>query len=36
MDRKLTAYVMRELPRLARPFVLVAHLLGTHAPYYVA
>jgi hypothetical protein len=35
MDEKLTTYFVRELPRLPRPFVLVVHLLGTHAPYYV-
>jgi glucan phosphoethanolaminetransferase (alkaline phosphatase superfamily) len=35
MDAKLRTYFVRELPRLPRPFVLVAHLLGTHAPYYV-
>jgi Sulfatase len=35
MDTKLAAYLTSALPGLQRPFVLVAHFLGTHAPYYV-
>jgi hypothetical protein len=35
MDQKLKEYFVRELPRLKRPFVLLLHLLGTHAPYFV-
>jgi Sulfatase len=35
VDRLLAERVLRDLPRLPRPFVLVLHLAGTHAPYFV-
>jgi hypothetical protein len=35
IDRLLTARFLRDLPGLPRPFVLVLHLAGTHAPYFV-
>jgi hypothetical protein len=34
-DRLLMDRLLVELPRLPRPFVLVLHLAGTHAPYFV-
>jgi hypothetical protein len=35
MDEKLRERFVRDLPGLPRPFVLVLHFLGTHAPYFV-
>jgi len=34
-DRRLSERCVAELPRLPRPFFLVLHLLGTHAPYFI-
>jgi sulfatase-like protein len=34
-DRLLMDRFLRDLPSLPRPFVLVLHLAGTHAPYFV-
>jgi hypothetical protein len=34
-DRLLMERLLRDLPSLPRPFVLVLHLAGTHAPYFV-
>jgi Sulfatase len=34
-DRLLMERFLRDLPSLPRPFVLVLHLAGTHAPYFV-
>jgi hypothetical protein len=33
-DRLLTARAMAELPKLKKPFLLVLHFAGTHAPYF--
>jgi hypothetical protein len=35
MDRRLIERAIVELPRLPRPFFLMLHLLGTHAPYFI-
>jgi hypothetical protein len=35
VDRLLAEYVERELPNLPRPFFLLLHFAGTHAPYFV-
>jgi hypothetical protein len=35
VDRLLADYAERELPKLPRPFFLVLHFAGTHAPYFV-
>lgn len=35
VDRLLADYVERELPKLPKPFFLVLHFAGTHAPYFV-
>jgi Sulfatase len=35
VDRLLADYAVRELPNLPRPFFLVLHFAGTHAPYFV-
>jgi glucan phosphoethanolaminetransferase (alkaline phosphatase superfamily) len=35
MDRMLAAKIERELPAIELPVLLVAHLSGTHAPYFV-
>jgi arylsulfatase A-like enzyme len=34
VDRRLAEYAAREIPKLPRPFFLVLHFFGTHAPYY--
>ncbi len=34
-DRLLMNRFLRDLPSLPRPFLLVLHLAGTHAPYFV-
>jgi hypothetical protein len=35
IDRQLVDRCIQELPKVRRPFFLVLHLLGTHAPYFV-
>jgi hypothetical protein len=35
IDRKLADRCVTELPTLPRPALIVLHLLGTHAPYFV-
>ncbi len=35
IDGKLADYVGRHLPGVPQPFFLLAHLAGTHAPYFV-
>jgi glucan phosphoethanolaminetransferase (alkaline phosphatase superfamily) len=35
MDRRLSERCVEEMPRVPTPALLVLHLLGTHAPYFV-
>jgi hypothetical protein len=35
LDQRLAELFVRELPQLPKPFLVVLHLIGTHAPYFV-